>query len=189
MFTFGIGSGVSTELVKGIARAGNGRAEFVYEGERMQPKVPCCISYIHMYTYNATKVPSVELLYIFTSIHIHTYLNHSYSILLITSYCTLHRKDSLCTLPCRFCFSRKGGTGRGGWGHPQGAVHMAVVRFDCKSNMVGTGLANSRPGCMSRLRKRCSYFLGGLFLAGKASWAPSGCLPTESAGYCILVNE
>ena len=39
MFTFGIGSGVSTELVKGIARAGNGRAEFVYEGERMQPKV------------------------------------------------------------------------------------------------------------------------------------------------------
>ena len=39
VFTFGIGSGVSTELVKGIARAGNGRAEFVYEGERIQPKV------------------------------------------------------------------------------------------------------------------------------------------------------
>ena len=39
VFTFGIGSGVSTELIKGIARAGNGRAEFVYEGERMQPKV------------------------------------------------------------------------------------------------------------------------------------------------------
>ena len=40
VFTFGIGSGgVSTELVKGIARGGNGRAEFVHEGERMQPKV------------------------------------------------------------------------------------------------------------------------------------------------------
>ena len=68
MFTFGIGSGVSTELVKGIARAGNGRAEFVYEGERMQPKVHCCMSYLHTYTYNATKVPDVELLYVLTSI-------------------------------------------------------------------------------------------------------------------------
>ena len=68
-------------------------------------------------------------------------------------------------------------------------VCMAAVRFDCKSNMVGTGLANSHPGCMSRLRKCYSHFLGGSFLAGKASWAPSGCLPTESADYCILVNE
>lgn len=39
MFTFGIGSGVSTELVKGLARAGNGSAEFIQAGERMQPKV------------------------------------------------------------------------------------------------------------------------------------------------------
>ena len=43
----------------------------------------------------------------------------------------------------RFCVSRNGGTGGGGWGHPQGAVHMAAVRLGCKSNMVGTGLANS----------------------------------------------
>ena len=68
MFTFGIGSGVSTELVRGIARAGNGRAEFVYEGERIQPKVHCCTSYLHTYIYNATNVPDVELLYILTSI-------------------------------------------------------------------------------------------------------------------------
>ena len=39
MFTFGIGSGASTELVRGLARAGNGTAEFIKEGERMQPKV------------------------------------------------------------------------------------------------------------------------------------------------------
>ena len=38
-FTFGIGSGASTVLVEGLARAGNGTAEFVKEGERMQPKV------------------------------------------------------------------------------------------------------------------------------------------------------
>ena len=38
-FTFGIGSGASTSLVEGLAKAGNGSSEFVKEGERMQPKV------------------------------------------------------------------------------------------------------------------------------------------------------
>ena len=39
VFTFGIGSGASTALVKALAQAGNGSAEFIKEGERMQPKV------------------------------------------------------------------------------------------------------------------------------------------------------
>ena len=39
VFTFGIGSGASTALVKGLAKAGNGTAEFMKEGERLQPKV------------------------------------------------------------------------------------------------------------------------------------------------------
>ena len=39
VFTFGIGSGASTALVKGLAKAGNGTAEFIQEGERLQPKV------------------------------------------------------------------------------------------------------------------------------------------------------
>ena len=38
-FTFGIGSGASTELVEGLATAGMGSVEFVKEGERLQPKV------------------------------------------------------------------------------------------------------------------------------------------------------
>ena len=39
MFSIGIGSGASTSLVKGIARAGNGREEFVHGTDRLQAKV------------------------------------------------------------------------------------------------------------------------------------------------------
>ena len=70
--------------------------------------------------------------------------------------------------------SRKGGTGGGGWGHLQGAVHMAAGRLGCKSNMVSIGLANSCPGCMSRLRKCYSHLLGAGFISGK-----EGCLGSK----------
>ena len=42
---------------------------------------------------------------------------------------------------------------------------------------------------MDRLRKRYSHLVGGSFLAGKAAWTLSGCMTTESTGFCMLVNE
>jgi Ca-activated chloride channel family protein len=39
VFTFGIGRGSSAHLVRGLARAGNGAAEFIYPGERVEAKV------------------------------------------------------------------------------------------------------------------------------------------------------
>ena len=65
--------------------------------------------------------------------------------------------------------SRKGGTGGGVWDHLQCAVHMATARLGCKMTMVGTGLANSWPGYMSRLRKHYPHISGGSLLAENTS--------------------
>ena len=73
-------------------------------------------------------------------------------------YTVLRRKDSLCVLACWFCISRKGGRGGGGWGHPQGAVHMVAARLGFEKAMVGTGRATPCPDCMDRLRKHYSHW-------------------------------
>ena len=45
MFTFGIGEGASTALINGMARVGNGKAEFVTESQTdlLQMKVSSCL--------------------------------------------------------------------------------------------------------------------------------------------------
>ena len=68
-------------------------------------------------------------------------------------------------------------------------MHMVAARLGCQSAIVGTEWANSCPGCMDRLRKRRSHLAWGSFLAGKAAWTPRVCMTTESADYCMLVNE
>ena len=74
-------------------------------------------------------------------------------------------EDGLCAL-CGFCISRKGGTGGGGWGHMQGAVHMVAARFGCEGAMVGSGWGTSRPECMNRLRKHYSHLVEGWCVKG-----------------------
>ena len=64
---------------------------------------------------------------------------------------------------------------------------MVANRLGCQSAMVGTGWANSCPGCMNRLKKRYAHLVGGSFVAGKAAWALSRFLTTESADYCMTL--
>ena len=66
-----------------------------------------------------------------------------YSTLLVTlhcytAHCALRRKDSHCALACRFCVSRKDGTGGGRLGCLQGDMHMVAARLGCQSTMVET---------------------------------------------------
>ena len=77
--------------------------------------------------------------------------------------------------------SRKGGTGGGGWGHPQGDMHMVAVVAVCRNTLVGTVWSNSCHICTNRLRKHCSHLLGTSFLAVKAVLAENGCLLAENA--------
>ena len=53
----------------------------------------------------------------------------------------------------RFCDSRKGGTGGGGWVHPEGANSMAVSGLHSRMVLVGTGRAISAVFGMNGLRK------------------------------------
>ena len=88
-----------------------------------------------------------------------------------------------------FYVSRKGGTGGRGWGHLQSDMHKVVARLGCKRVMAGTRWATPYPECMDRLYKTLLSPCRGLISARKAAWALSRCMTTESADYCMFVNE
>ena len=69
--------------------------------------------------------------------------------------------------------------------------YMAAARLVFEKAMVGTGWATSHPDCIDRLRKHYSHLVEGWFLARKATWALNRCtcMTTDSADYCMLVNE
>ena len=49
------------------------------------------------------------------------------------------------SLGLRFCMSRKGGIGGGGWVYPKGANSIAVSGLACRKDLVGTWLALGGP--------------------------------------------
>ena len=55
--------------------------------------------------------------------------------------------------------------------------------------MVGTGRATPCRNCMDRLKKHYCHLAEGWLLARKAAWALSWCMATDSADYCMLINE
>ena len=64
------------------------------------------------------------------------------------------------SLVLRFCISRKGGTGEGGWVHSRGANSMAMSGPACRKALVGTGRAISVLFGINGLRSKLSYLVG-----------------------------
>ena len=60
----------------------------------------------------------------------------------------------------RFCFSRNGGTGGGGWVHPKGANSMVVSGLVFRSDLVGTGRAISILFGINGVRNQRSHLVG-----------------------------
>jgi len=75
------------------------------------------------------------------------------------------------SLGLRFCVSRKGGTGGGGWVHPKGANSMAASELVFRSNLVGTGRAISILFDINGVRNKRSHLVGPPFPEFKACFS------------------
>lgn len=73
-------------------------------------------------------------------------------------------------------------------GSPASAVTWQLLGFAVKGPLVGTGWANSYPGCMNGVRKHYLHHVGGSFLAGKVVWVLYLCFLARNADYCVFVN-
>ena len=65
----------------------------------------------------------------------------------------------------RFCASRKGGTGGGGWVHRSAWQRMVVVAAACRKTLVNAGCAICLLSCTNGRRKRSFHLVGTPFLA------------------------
>ena len=80
------------------------------------------------------------------------------------------------SLGLRFCVSRKGGTGGGGWVHLKGAKRMAASGLTFRSDLVGTGRAISILFGINGVRNQRSRLVGPPFpefkarFSGTAGW-------------------
>ena len=72
------------------------------------------------------------------------------------------------SLGLRFCVSRKGGTGGGGWVHPKGANSMAVSELVFRSDLVGTGRAITIFYGINGVKNKPSHLVGPPFPEFKA---------------------
>jgi len=63
-------------------------------------------------------------------------------------------------LRLRFCVSRKGGTGGGGWVHSKGVNSMVASGFVFRSDLVGTGRAISVLYGINGVRNKRSHLVG-----------------------------
>ena len=75
------------------------------------------------------------------------------------------------SLGLRFCVSRKGGTGGGGWVHPKGANSMAVSGLILRSDLVGTGRVISFFFGINGVRNKRSHLVGPPFPEFKARFS------------------
>jgi len=75
------------------------------------------------------------------------------------------------SLGLRFCVSRKGGRGGGGWVHPKGANSMAMSGLISRNNLVGTGRAISVLFGINGVRNEQSHLVGPPFPVFKAHFS------------------
>ena len=109
---------------------------------------------------------------------VHFWLHH-------TARCA---ENSFCALARSFCVSRKSGAKEVDGVTCRVLCTWWLLALAVKGSWLGPG-GPPPPDCMDRLRKHYSHLVGGLFLARKAAWALSGCITTDSADYCMLINS
>ena len=78
---------------------------------------------------------------------------------------------SLPVLGLRFCVSRKGGTGGGGWVHLKGMNSMATFGLVFRSNLVGTGRSIFVLFGINGVRNKRSHLVGPPFPEFKAHFS------------------